>query len=100
MGKIAFFLYVCTAFAQTQPHYDEVYYQSGKLRIEAYLYKPPGNGPFPVVLYNHGSRAAMKKRPRRFLSRQAAHRCRLRAFGARAPRLWPLRRLRVQRGDG
>jgi dienelactone hydrolase len=34
----------------------EVFYSSGPLRIQAYLYRPPGNGPFPLVIYNHGSR--------------------------------------------
>lgn len=41
--------------AQQVP-YREVWYQSGTLRIQAYLYTPPGTGPFPVVIYNHGSR--------------------------------------------
>jgi dienelactone hydrolase len=37
--------------------YTEVFYPSGPLRIQAYLYRPPGSGPFPLVIYNHGSRA-------------------------------------------
>ncbi len=36
--------------------YTEVFYTSGDLRIQAYLYKPAGGGPFPAVIYNHGSR--------------------------------------------
>src|SRR6266436_1230395 len=36
--------------------YQDVFYASGNLRIQAYLYKPEGDGPFPVVIYNHGSR--------------------------------------------
>jgi len=36
--------------------YTELFYPSGSLRIQAYLYRPQGNGPFPVVIYNHGSR--------------------------------------------
>ena len=47
-------------FARAQPAepapYTELFYPSGKLRIQAYLYRPEGNGPFPVVIYNHGSR--------------------------------------------
>ncbi len=39
-----------------QRRYETVFYPSGKLRIEAYVYKPEGPGPFPVVIYNHGSR--------------------------------------------
>jgi len=38
------------------PAHEVVFYPSGKLRIETYLYKPEGKGPFPVVIYNHGSR--------------------------------------------
>ena len=43
------------AYAQGDA-YTEVFYSSGSLRIQAYLYRPPGDGPFPVVIYNHGSR--------------------------------------------
>ena len=42
--------------------YTEVFYPSGSLRINAFLYKPKGDGPFPVVIYNHGARTG---RPRR-----------------------------------
>ena len=41
--------------AESQP-YTEVFYSSGALRIQAYLYRPAGTGPFPLVIYNHGSR--------------------------------------------
>jgi dienelactone hydrolase len=40
----------------------EVFYPSGSLRIQAYLYKPAGDSPFPVVIYNHGSRAGRERR--------------------------------------
>lgn len=39
-----------------QRRYETVFYPNGKLKIEAYVYKPEGSGPFPVVIYNHGSR--------------------------------------------
>ena len=60
----ATFLLACAvciagASAHGQPAesvYSEVFYSSGNLRIQAYLYKPDGGGPFPVVIYNHGSR--------------------------------------------
>lgn len=45
----------------TEKAYEEVFYPSGKLRIQAYLYKPQGDGPFPVVIYNHGSRAGRER---------------------------------------
>ncbi len=41
--------------------YQTLFYKSGKLNIEAYLYKPDGDGPFPFVIYNHGSRAGQEK---------------------------------------
>lgn len=37
--------------------YTTFYYKNDGLNIEAYFYKPEGNGPFPLVIYNHGSRA-------------------------------------------
>jgi len=55
---------VCVAAAavDAQPaKYTEVFYPSGGLRIQAYLYKPGGDGPFPVVLYNHGSRIGRER---------------------------------------
>jgi carboxymethylenebutenolidase len=41
---------------EEQRRYETVFYPSGKLKIEAYVYKPEGPGPFAVVIYNHGSR--------------------------------------------
>ena len=35
-----------------------VEFSSGKLRLKAYLWKPAGTGPFPAVLFNHGSGGA------------------------------------------
>lgn len=51
---------VAGAWGQTgveQRRYETVFYPSGKLKIEAYVYRPEGAGPSPVVIYNHGSRA-------------------------------------------
>ena len=41
--------------AQQQP-YIEISYQSGGLHIQGYFYRPAGSGPFPTLIYNHGSR--------------------------------------------
>src|SRR5262249_17967390 len=70
------FIILVSAFflaAGTQPQtgsslrsYEEVFYHSSKLRIEAYLYKPDGKGPFPVVIYNHGSRPGNERDERPF----------------------------------
>ena len=35
-----------------------VEFPSGRLRLKAYLWKPAGPGPFPAVLFNHGSGGA------------------------------------------
>ena len=43
--------------------YTEVFYPSGSLRIHAFLYTPKGDGPFPVVIYNHGARSGRPRRP-------------------------------------
>jgi dienelactone hydrolase len=60
--------------AASQRSYTEVFYQSGDLKIQAYLYKPEGVGPFPVVIYNHGSRIGRERRsiPWEFVGRMLA----------------------------
>src|SRR2546423_5365853 len=39
--------------AELQP--QDVVFQSGKLQLHGFLWKPDGPGPFPAVLWNHGS---------------------------------------------
>lgn len=53
------------------PPHETVFYKSGTLSIEAYVYTPPGKGPFPLVVYNHGSRAGEERveRPIAFIGR-------------------------------
>jgi carboxymethylenebutenolidase len=48
------------AFAQTtHPMIPQVVeFRSGRLRLKAYLWRPVGPGPFPAVLFNHGSGGA------------------------------------------
>src|SRR5512141_2029071 len=43
------------------PPHETVFYRSGTLNLEAYVYTPPGKGPFPLVVYNHGSRAGQER---------------------------------------
>ncbi len=57
----------CTAFLrQTEPGHFQRFYRktwsrflSGDLTLHGVVYKPEGEGPFPAVLYNHGSDAGM-----------------------------------------
>lgn len=46
------FLQNC-ATAQAKP--EEVVFHSGKLELHGFLWRPSGPGPFPAVLWNHGS---------------------------------------------
>src|SRR5581483_5972545 len=39
---------------------ETVTFQSGNLTLHGLLYKPEGAGPFPAVLYNHGSAPGMQ----------------------------------------
>lgn len=48
--------------AATRSAYSEVFYPSDGLSLQAYLYQPYGHGPFPVIIYNHGSRAGSERR--------------------------------------
>jgi len=42
-----------TVLSAAEP--EEVTFPSGKLVLHGFLYRPQGNGPFPAILYNHGS---------------------------------------------
>jgi carboxymethylenebutenolidase len=52
---VALALLTSAAFAQNQPQPQEVVFPSGKLQLHGFLWKPNGPGPFPAVLWNHGS---------------------------------------------
>jgi carboxymethylenebutenolidase len=57
--------------ARDTPAFDTLFYTSGGLRLEAYFYKPAGPGPFPLVIYNHGSRIGRERSevPMQFIGR-------------------------------
>ena len=59
-------VFVASGSANGQTHgpqsYETTFYPSGKFKIEAYVYKPEGTGPFPVVIYNHGSERGMNEK--------------------------------------
>ena len=52
---------VCSSDSEAQTP-QTVFYASGQLRIEAYLYTPTGKGPFPLVINNHGQYPAGQDR--------------------------------------
>src|SRR5438128_7256493 len=47
------------AFSSALPKSEIVSFPSGKITLRGVLYKPQGTGPFPAVVYNHGSAAGM-----------------------------------------
>jgi carboxymethylenebutenolidase len=49
---------VAVAAGQASIDHEIVTVPSGKLRLKAFLWKPSGPGPFPAVLFNHGSGGA------------------------------------------
>src|SRR6478672_811695 len=54
---ITTFVALCAKVVAAPSDFSTVFYRSGNLQIEAYLYKPVGTGPFPTVIYNHGNRS-------------------------------------------
>jgi len=68
---IPVFVFLCALAAHAQTNetpraFETASYASGKLRIEAYIFKPQGKAPFPVVIYNHGSRPGSERAERPF----------------------------------
>jgi dienelactone hydrolase len=56
-ATVAFCAATCTVAAQSPSPlpYETRFYTHDGLRLEPYLYRPSGPGPFPLVVYNHGS---------------------------------------------
>lgn len=54
---VCILLLSCSALGQSMQSMapQVVEFASGKLRLKAYFWKPDGTGPFPAVLFNHGS---------------------------------------------
>jgi dienelactone hydrolase len=42
-------------FGQTPPAQQEVAFRNGDLELKGFVWKPEGAGPFPALLWNHGS---------------------------------------------
>ena len=51
----SFFLFLLLASPLLLLAADVVSFPSGELTLQGVLYKPAGPGPFPAVVYNHGS---------------------------------------------
>jgi len=64
---------VCNGQRSTQLVPQTVEFPSGKLHLKAYLWKPDGTGPFPAVLFNHGSGGADADHTAGMLITQAAN---------------------------
>jgi dipeptidyl aminopeptidase/acylaminoacyl peptidase len=56
---IALFIALGAASARAAPPYEIVTFPRGTLTLSRVLFKPEGAGPFPAVVYNHGSAAGM-----------------------------------------
>jgi dienelactone hydrolase len=55
VALLAFALTCSAAARQAHPAPESVVVTSGTLQLRALLFRPPGDGPFPAVLFNHGS---------------------------------------------
>lgn len=63
-----FLIFAATAGTQSHPapapvNPQEVTFQSGNLQLHGFLWRPNGPGPFPAVLWNHGSEKLPGWRP-------------------------------------
>ena len=66
LAQFFFFLWLLSALdtraiGQAKP--EEVTFPSGKLQLHGFLWKPEGKGPFPTVVWNHGSEKLPGQRP-------------------------------------
>jgi dipeptidyl aminopeptidase/acylaminoacyl peptidase len=59
MAASTWLLVALTLVGLASPAAGVVTFPSGKLTLHGVLYKPNGKGPFPAVLYNHGSAPGM-----------------------------------------
>jgi len=57
--SILFFAFAAVAWAAENPGKEIVAFKNDKLPLHGILYKPQGNGPFPAIIYNHGSAPGM-----------------------------------------
>ena len=55
LAPLVLMLTAATAWGQTSGGPETVLIHSGSATLRAMLYRPPGRGPFPGILLNHGS---------------------------------------------
>lgn len=59
MARSSLLVFLLALLGLASPAAGVVTFPSGKLTLHGVLYKPDGKGPFPAVLYNHGSAPGM-----------------------------------------
>jgi dipeptidyl aminopeptidase/acylaminoacyl peptidase len=59
MARSSLFVFVLTLIGLASPAAGVVTFPSGNLTLHGVVYKPDGKGPFPAILYNHGSARGM-----------------------------------------
>ena len=57
---------------------DDLWFTHDGFKQVAYIYRPEGAGPHPVIIYNHGSRMGREREPRRW--EDQAHRMTARGY--------------------
>jgi carboxymethylenebutenolidase len=55
---LVIFLTACSKISNS-PEPEIVHFQNGEINLAGELFKPSGTGPFPAILYNHGSAPGM-----------------------------------------
>jgi carboxymethylenebutenolidase len=56
---LSFLLFLMLPSSAASPEPEVVSFRSGAITLQGTLYKPEGKGPFPAVVYNHGSAPGM-----------------------------------------
>ncbi len=62
-GFLIMLIGCATGAALGQGAPEEVVFQSGRLQLHGFLSKPAGDGPFPAVIWNHGSEKSPGSQP-------------------------------------
>jgi dipeptidyl aminopeptidase/acylaminoacyl peptidase len=63
LRQICLLLLILKAAVLSAAQSEEVTFPSGDLLLHGFIYRPQGSGPFPTVLYNHGSEKEPGSKP-------------------------------------